>query len=108
MNLADDMQTAADDLMAMADDGGWQYESWLGGDPVDIEAYLDESPDVRLDAYGRPLTIDGLVLHCRRIDFDEDPANGDTFTRGDDTYSFQSILRKDGYFYQLIVREVPA
>lgn len=106
MTFADDMQTAAEDLMDLVDDGGWQHLPHVG-DPVDIDAYLDESPDMRLDAYGRPLTIDGLVLHCKRSDFDADPGNGDTFTNGDTSYSFQSILRKDGYFYELIVREVP-
>lgn len=105
MTFASDMQSAAGDLMDLADDGGWQYLPHVG-DPVDIVGYLDEAPDVRLDAYGRPLTIDGLVLHCKRADFQSEPGVGDTFINGDTTYEFQSILRKDGFFYELIVREV--
>lgn len=90
--------------MEAMDDGGWQYLPAVG-DPVDVYGYLDESSDVRLDAFGRPLTINGKVLHLLRSEYDEDPGAGDEFTRSGTSYSFQSILRKDGHFYEIIVRE---
>ena len=101
----DSLQTAATHLMIAMDDAGWSYLPHVGA-AVAVYGHLDETPDVRLDAYGRQLTIDGKILHLLKSEFASDPAPGDSFERDGTTYTFQSPLRKDGYFYEVIVKEV--
>jgi hypothetical protein len=79
------------------------------GDPVTLQLIVDEDADLQLGGYdGRYIQQrqNGIVVHCLRSALSEAPTPGGTFEASDRSYSVQSLIAKDKWFYATLVKDV--